>query len=794
MKEKQYLQIFEAVNNTGALVVRILIWLVLILLVYLGINDGFPAKYIVSIIFIFLIHETFIHFRINKLKPNSTVSDSNGSYLYALMPRERIWWEHTKDAYQLAMLYSHKPECRQMIHRLNFEFVLERIDIPKEDLLVTTGKLLEKINGRYIHAIDLLAAYLLLSEKHSKSLHHFNIKEEEFISLYIWLRNHYQIDVEQNQIHFSGAGVFDFFVFGWDGQIKEYTQNLTHHVITQKYRPILSGREDLYEQFLSILSKDHTGNVLLVGDPGTGKNSVVEYFASSSYNGTVPVHLNHLIVYELLVDRILSGVNNQGELEERLLFVLSEITHSGNAVIYIPNIENIFGGGGFDFDLSGVLFEYLKNDAIRVIGATTPKAYSEYIQEKESVASFFDTLEVSEPDEHVTIHMLLQRVGELEHQHGITIDFSAVKESAVLAKSYTPDHKLPGSAFDLLQTTISQQESTHQKVITGEDVRKLVSKKTHILLSEPDTEEKELLLHMEDEIHKRLVNQEGAVRAIASTLRRLRSGFINTKKPIGVFLFLGPTGVGKTEMAKALAEIYFQNEKNMIRFDMSEFHQEDSIKRLLGEGPHEEYIPHTLTEQITKHPFSVVLLDEFEKANPSIHNLFLQAFDEGRITSNKAEEVSLKQAIIIATSNAGSEFIREKVKSGVNEQVLHEQLMEYLLQSQQFKPELINRFDEIIIFKPLSLEHIQKIAIMILTSVLQSLEEKEYFLTFDGSVVEHVSSGGYSEEYGARNIRRYIQNTVEEVVARWILEEKVEKNKKYLLSINDQNELILNTA
>lgn len=741
---------------------------------------------------LFLINETFIHFKVNRLTPAHKITANTREFLPTMLPLAQLVYESAHDSYDIVFEMRKRPEVRQLTQKMGPNFKFPSVPFPKEQLVEFAGKLVQQTGGKYITPLDCVAAYLFSIEDQTQILQKEDVSKKNFISLYVWLRNHYQSDMyHPYTIHFSGAGAFDFFVYGWDSQIKQFADNFTYQSLANRYTPIILGREDAYQQLLSALSKAHGNNVILVGDEGTGKTALVEYFAVSSHNAVIPARLNRVMVYELLVDRLLAGVQNQGQLQERLVATIDEIAHSGNELLLIQNIENIFGGGGFEFDLSGILFEYLKKGAIQVIGTTTPSAYATYLDGKQTVANLFEMIEIEEPEEEEVVYMILQRLGEIEHFHQVSVDFSAVQQSVKLAKTYSPQKKLPGSAFDLLENAIAQALATGDRVVDGKDVIAFVQTKTHILLDEPTQDEKKILLNLEEEIHKRMIDQEEAVVSVATALRRLRSGFTDEKRPISVFLFLGPTGVGKTEMAKALASIYFGSDDNMIRLDMSEFKTTESLHRILGELPGQAYIAETLVEQIQKNPFSVVLLDEFEKAHPEILDIFLQVFDEGHLTSNKGEEISFNHAIIIATSNAGSEFIRESLQTAPDNAKLHDALIEYLLQSQIFKPELINRFDDVVVFRPLTQIHVMQIAGLILADNLKKLEEKDVYITADERVLQKVAVEGYQEQFGARNIRRYIQNAVESFISNRLLQDIIVKNKKYVLSVDQQNQFVL---
>ena len=359
----------------------------------------------------------------------------------------------------------------------------------------------------------------------------------------------------------------------------------------------------------------------------------------------------------------------------------------------------------------------------------------------------------------------------------------------MLAPAYFPDRFSPGRALDLLENVASKSSLDRKKTIDAQDVIEFVQRKTNIALSEPDERERELLLSLEEKMHKRVIGQEEAVLAVANTLRRLRSGFKSENRPISVMLFLGPTGVGKTETAKALAAEYFGNQNAMIRLDMSEYQTQDQIKRILGESPGEEVIANALTDQVEKNPFSLILLDEFEKAHPHLLDIFLQVFDEGRLTDNRGKTVSFTNTIIIATSNAGSELIRETINKGLT--MLRDELVDYLLKNNIFKPELINRFDEVIVFRPLMQEEVQKISSILLSETLSTLSDNGIKLTFDDHVVSKIAKESYDATFGARNIRRYIADNVESYISKLILQDNIKKGEEAKLTVDEGNAFVV---
>jgi ATP-dependent Clp protease ATP-binding subunit ClpA len=342
---------------------------------------------------------------------------------------------------------------------------------------------------------------------------------------------------------------------------------------------------------------------------------------------------------------------------------------------------------------------------------------------------------------------------------------------------------LPGSAVKLLEATGTATLVKGKSLITEDDVTSYIETTTHVPVSEPKAEEKELLIHLEDVLHKRVVGQQIAISAISEGMRRLREGLTSGKKPIS-FLFLGPTGVGKTETAKALADIYYQGQSHMLRFDMSEYSGSDGLRRLLGSAPGEGDEKGELTEKVFDNPSSLILLDEFEKANPTIHDLFLQVLDDGRLTDNKGKTVSFTNSIIIATSNAGSEFIREHIAQNQPlDKAFRQQLLNALQTNHVFKPELLNRFDEVVVFTPLDHQQVLTITTILLGALITKLKEQDITISFAPQVIEKVANDSFDPELGGRPIQRYIQETLEDIIAKKKLDGTLQRgsNAQFIL-------------
>ncbi|MDO8581765.1 MAG: ATP-dependent Clp protease ATP-binding subunit, partial [bacterium] len=541
------------------------------------------------------------------------------------------------------------------------------------------------------------------------------------------------------------------------------------------------GREREIEEILRIFESGRQ-NVLLVGNPGTGKTSIVEGIAQRMVEEDVPEVLFDKRLVSLSVSNLLSGAAASGELEGRLQELMYEIVRAGNVVLFIDGIHELVGAsttGGGGFDLSQVLTSVLEKHAFIAIGATSPQEYKRYLEKVGAFSVVFQTVRIEEMDVANTIFVLESKAGGMEYKNGVYFSYDAIEKVATLSHTYIQDRYLPDKALKILEevAVYTRKKKGKNSIVAGEDVAELISQKTKIPITKVGAGEKEKLLHLEEEMHKRIIGQEEAVKVVASALRRARTGLRDVKRPIANFLFLGPTGVGKTELAKTLAEVYFGNEENMIRLDMSEYQEKSSLDRLIGTSGGEGGY---LAEAVRKNPFSLVLLDEIEKAHPDLLNIFLQVMDDGRMTSADGRTIDFTNTIIIATSNAGAQFIQDAVRQGTDLHVLKEQLMREQLR-QNFRPEFLNRFDAIVLFRPLNFEEILTITKLMIKKVVKRLDEKGIVFDVTPDAIEELAKTGFDPLFGARPLRRAVQEKVDDALANVLLQENVGRGDTLIL-------------
>ena len=548
-------------------------------------------------------------------------------------------------------------------------------------------------------------------------------------------------------------------------------------IIQRQGFPEIIGHKRELEQIERILARQEINNVLLVGEPGTGRKSIISALTSKSLKGQSLSEVNFKRIVELDLPLLLSQIENFEEVEVILNKIFQEVIEAQNVILIIDEFHNFVGGKERPgvIDISGILASFLRLPQFQIIAITTYAGLHRYIEQNPSILGLFETVEVSEISPEETLSLLEKNALYLENKHKVFVTYPGLRQVIEDTSRYLPNLTFPKKALDLLdESLIYVKTSKKEKILLAEDVDRVISEKTGIPLGEMEVKERKILLNLENLIHKRIINQDEAVKEVSAALRRARAEVTVRKGPMGCFLFLGPTGVGKTETSKALAEIYFGSETRMIRLDMSEFQAIEDIPRLIG-SPGQEGL---LTTPVRENPFSLILLDEIEKAHKNVLNLFLQVLDEGHLTDGLGRKVSFKNTIIIATSNAGYQVILEALREKAFWPEVKEKLLSYLFQKAIFRPEFINRFDAVVVFSPLSKENFLDISQLMLERLKNNLKERGIEFLITPSLKEKIVELGYSPIFGARELRRVIQDKVENVLARALLEEKLKRGDR----------------
>ena len=634
--------------------------------------------------------------------------------------------------------------------------------------------------------------------------------------------------------------------------LNQFGTDLTKQAREGKLDPVI-GRNEETDRVIEILSRRTKNNPCLIGEPGVGKTAVIEGLAQKIINGNIPENLKNKRVITLDITSMVAGAKYRGDFEERVKKCLAEVKKAQDIILFIDEIHTIVGAGAAEgaIDAANILKPLLARGEIQVVGATTIKEYRKYIEKDSALERRFQSVYIEEPSIDDTIRILKGIRDKYEAHHNVKITNDAIVAATHLSSRYINDRFLPDKAIDLIDEASSKVKlksfiepeylknmekeldkitkekeeaintqnyeraaklrdyenelidklekendswKNNKKVINieKEDIEMVISKWTGIPTYKITESENEKLKNLEKSLHERVVGQEEAISAISKAIRRSRVGLKDPNRPIGSFLFLGPTGVGKTELTKALAESLFGNENSMIRIDMSEYMESHSVSKLIGSPP--GYIGYDesngLAEKVRRKPYSVILFDEIEKAHVDIMNILLQILEDGILTDSQGRTVSFKNCVIIMTSNIGARQITEKKKLGFinendnSENVEYNEIKKSVMGElkRELKPEFINRIDEIVIFHKLNEGEIRSIIDLMLEKVKKRLNDQNYYLEFDESIKEVIQKNGMDSNYGARPIRRAVQTYIEDKIAEGILNGEINKNKKIVIS------------
>lgn len=548
---------------------------------------------------------------------------------------------------------------------------------------------------------------------------------------------------------------------------------------------LLIGRQQEMDRVLRVF-EGGARSVVLVGPPGVGKQAIVHGVAELMVKEHVPDMLKDRRLVSLDVGRLVAGAT-PAQAEERLLLALSEVARSRNIALAIPNIDDMVGisaGSAQSLDLSSLLATEMEKGYFVAIATATPQAYRSAI-EGTALGNVLTKVDIDEPNKADAIQVLAGNVGGAEAQNQVVFSYAALEACVDLTARYMHDQYLPEKALRVLDEVAlyTKQKKGVGSIVGREEVAHVVSGIAKVPLTDVTSDEKEKLLNLEERMHERMIGQDEAVRMVASALRRARAALRSGKRPIANFLFMGPTGVGKTELAKTIAESYFGNENAMIRLDMSEYQDAGSINRMLGvPGSGQGGV---FTEAVRQAPFSLVLLDELEKAHADILNLFLQVFDDGRLTDAVGRTIDFTQTIIVATSNVGAQYIQNEMRKGTSMEHIKTVLIEEEL-AKEYRPEFLNRFDGIVVFKPLTPDNVSAIAKLMLARVVATMEEKGMTFSVTDAALMELSAAGYDPQFGARPLRRVIQERVEDPLATLLLEGRAKRRDTIVLDAGGQ--------
>lgn len=583
--------------------------------------------------------------------------------------------------------------------------------------------------------------------------------------------NHLHGLLKDSKKYQKDGGIARDLSFGYIPLLQRFGRNLSQQQISVKARMLQSAHRDIIDKMVQTFSGGGRQNIALVGPVGSGRTTIVQAFAERllSAEGEISSSLRYRQIFMLDAGALISAAGGRGELEGLMMRIVSEAFSAKNIILYLDNAHLFFEEAVGSVDISNLLLPIIEAGRLRMILTLDEQKFLEISAKNSALANALNTITVEPAGETETMKIMEDQVPFIEYRHGSIISYWALKEAYRMSERYVHDLTQPGRALNLLEAAAGYAKEG--ELVTEETVQKVLehSKGVKVQLADND-EDKQKLLNLETLIHQRMIDQEQAVKAVADALRRAAAKVRNDQRPIGTFLFLGPTGVGKTELAKAISEVYFNGEKNIIRLDLNEFVKADDVSRLIAEGAKDAT---SLTAQVMKQPFAVVLLDEIEKAHPQVLTTLLQMLDEGVLRDEKNREVSFRDTIVIATSNAGADKIREYLSSKKDLRALKDKLVNELIDTGQFKPEFLNRFDEICLFGPLSKENLLKVVGLMINDVNKTLAPQKISVELTSEAKTVLVEHGYDPLLGARPMRRIVQKTVENLVAKAVLSGEV---------------------
>ncbi len=715
------------------------------------------------------------------LKPLAPTGDSlderlSGEILGLLRPgvplNPRIVWQAIYTHWQVGFVTNHLLLPKSLV---------EQNVSPLESGMFATWqeamRLAVATNSRVIEPCHVAGAILRLSPNVQTTLKQMKLGPDDLDNVIAWLMRGLE-SIQREQPFFGGVG--RDWANGFTPRLNQFGYNISQAVEHSGGHYDWLAASPSVEAIKSALASGAPA-VTLIGPVGVGKTEHASALAQALLTMDDNARIAHLQIIRLQPAVILANARGPGELEQIVLILLYEAAHAGNVILFFDDAQLFFGSGPGSFDATQILLPVIQSHSVQMMFAMTPNDYQRLKVNNEAFAGLLTPIVLNDRSEADTMRIAEDEALNLEGKHRVMIAYEAIREAYRLSGRYEQDMAYPGKAIRLLE-----QATTHadQNVVTALSVQQTIEQTRGVKVSSAAPVEADKLLHLEDQIHQRMINQSRAVSVVAAALRRARAGVSNPKRPIGSFLFLGPTGVGKTELAKSIAATYFGAEDNMIRLDMSEYQQPEDVQRLLSNGATDTK---SLIMAAREQPFSVVLLDEIEKAHPNILNLLLQLLDEGQLTDTTGRPTSFKDCIIICTSNAGADTIRNRVARGEPLESFEQEFTDQLINTGQFKPELLNRFDEIVLFRPLNQSELGQVVSLMMADINKTLANQNISVELTPAGSEKIVAAGYDPRLGARPMRRMLQRTVQDTIAARILAGQTNPGDHVVLDANDLN-------
>jgi ATP-dependent Clp protease ATP-binding subunit ClpC len=682
--------------------------------------------------------------------------------------------KHESELISSGILYSSKGDLLRSFLKSKFgQRVVLRTEIPKDvirDFLEQGGREMVSVTPEDdVGGVKDLALFILEKDAtFKKLLASFGIDKKNLENILDWVVVDFEKEYRREawwwpEFLSKIPGMAKDWNFGRLFYLVKYGEDLATKALSQSAEFDVKEFGNEVSQLEAILSTGRQANALIIGEAGVGVIDLILEFVRKLNRGKIHPALEHKRAFRLNWNNLVAANKDKTALESEILNVLNEAERAGNIILVIENIPDfILSVNAMGIILSSLLKPYLNSSSLQLIATTDNHKFHLHIEKDPELSANFSKIGVEETGEHKTIKIIENTVRKIEKKKGLIFSYPAIKEIVTAAMQYFPGSVMPDGAIDLLFEIIASGQIRHGHV-SRETVLDFVEMKTKIPLGKLESTEKEKLLHLESILHERIIGQEEAISVISNAMRRTRADIRNTKKPIGTFLFLGPTGVGKTETAKALSAVFFGDERFMMRLDMTEYQKADSLERLIGSFNSGK--PGVLSTMLRESPYGVLLLDEFEKAEKDVLNLFLQILDEGFFSDMDGKKVGLRNVIIIATSNAASDYIFQIVKEGRDLEKMKDDIVHKIVDTGIFKPELINRFDASVIFHPLDKSQLFQIAKLMLGKLRKRLADKGIDFIVTDELAMAIATEGSNEIFGARPMNRYIQDKIEQYVA-----------------------------
>lgn len=640
----------------------------------------------------------------------------------------------------------------------------------------------EKTGSHAITGAVLAVALVRLIPGYQTLLAHMKLEDVDLEAGIRW-HDHLRQLIHQHQAPRRTGGIARDWSFGYIPLLERYGHNISAEIAAGGLLQVdLEAHQQALDKMIEMFGTGGRQNAVLVGANGVGKSTLVAALAERLLDASsnLPSHLKFRQVFVLDSAALIAAAPGRGELENLIMGIISEAYSAKNIILCLDDAQLFFEEGIGSVDLANVLQPILEAGRLRMVLTMDEQRLLQIARRNPTLYNALNRVNVPPTNREETLRVLQDKLLITEHQRHVIFTYHALTEAYSLSERYMHDIEMPGRAFKLLEASAGYAEG---KLVTAESVQRAIEETIGVKVGVATADdEREKLLNLEDLIHERMVNQTRAVRVVSDALRRARAGVRNQDRPIGTFLFLGPTGVGKTELSKALADVYFGGEGKMIRLDLNEYVRADDVARLIADGADD---PHSLTAQAMKQPFSVVLLDEIEKAHPQVLTTLLQLLDEGILRDVKNREISFRDTIVIATSNAGADRIREYIDRGYKLEQFEEQITNELISSGAFKPEFLNRFDEIVVFRPLNKKELLQVIDLILAGINKTLAAQKIVVAVDDDAKLFLVDRGYDPRLGARPMRRVVQRAVENTVAKLMLAGSAMPGQTVHLSLED---------